>query len=271
MPVGQNAKKAEANFFCELPIQMFMVGIVAAWVLAPSYALAREYFVSPVGDDAAEGSSAKPWRTIQRAADVAQPGDVVTIRGNRIHHNGGLAGIWLDWMAQGTRVSGNTLWLNKCDLFFEVDHGPILVEGNTCLSSVAARTCSQSIAYVGNRMWGRFVTFNEQRCTPVFKPHSVTLDSINRVPCGSGGHVFINNILAHDPHFPKELFPSRFEDNWMIPAECWKGNEMTGECEITPPAVSKRPDFKPVDAKRFGKPIFVDQEFPEPMLCKPRL
>ena len=90
MPVGQNAKKAEANFFCELPIQMF--------------------FVSPVGDDVAEGSSAKPWRTIQRAADVAQPGDVVTIRGNRIHHNGGLAGIWLDWMAQGTRVSGNTLW-----------------------------------------------------------------------------------------------------------------------------------------------------------------
>ena len=56
--------------------------------------------------------------------------------------------------------------------------------------AVTARTCSQSIAYVGNRMWGKFVTFNEQRCTPVFKPHSVTLDSIDRVPCGSGGHVF---------------------------------------------------------------------------------
>jgi len=56
--------------------------------------------------------------------------------------------------------------------------------------AVAARTCSQSIAYVGNRMWGKFITFNEQRCTPVFKPHSVTLDSIDRVPCGSGGHVF---------------------------------------------------------------------------------
>lgn len=49
MPVGQNAKKAEANFFCELPIQMVMVGIVAAYVLAPSAATAREYFVSPVG------------------------------------------------------------------------------------------------------------------------------------------------------------------------------------------------------------------------------
>ena len=193
----------------------------------------------------------------------------VTIRGNRIHHNGGWAGIWLDWMAQGVRIEGNTLWLNKCDLFFEVDHGPILVEGNTCLSSVAARTCSQSIAYVGNRMWGKFVTFNEQRCTPVFKPHSVTLDSIDRVPCGSGGHVFINNILARDPRFPKELFPSRFEDNWMIPPECWKGNETTGECEIVPPAGSKRPDFKPVDAKRLGKPVFVDQEFPAPAIGIP--
>ena len=137
--------------------------------------------------------------------------------------------------------------------------------------AVTARTCSQSIAYVGNRMWGKFITFNEQRCTPVFKPHSVTLDSIDRVPCGSGGHVFINNILAHDPHFPKELFPSRFEDNWIIPGKCWKGNEATGECEITPPAGSKRPDFKLVDAKRLGKPIFVDQEFPEPIISKPRL
>lgn len=91
MPVGQNAKKAEANFFCELPIQMVMVGIVAAYVLAPSAATAREYFVSPVGDDAAEGSSTRPWRTIQRAADVAQPGDVVTIRG----------GVYREWVKPG--------------------------------------------------------------------------------------------------------------------------------------------------------------------------
>jgi hypothetical protein len=46
------------------------------------------------------------------------------------------------------RISGNVLWANKRDLFFEVDHGPILVEGNTCLSPKAAMTCSQGIAYV---------------------------------------------------------------------------------------------------------------------------
>ena len=32
----------------------------------------------------------------------------VTIRNNRIHHNGGYGGIWLDWMSQGARVVGNT-------------------------------------------------------------------------------------------------------------------------------------------------------------------
>ena len=42
---------------------------------------AAEYFVAPDGCDQADGSSAKPWRTIQRAADVAKAGDVVTIRG----------------------------------------------------------------------------------------------------------------------------------------------------------------------------------------------
>ena len=42
---------------------------------------AAEYFVATDGDDKADGSAAKPWRTIQRAADVAKAGDVVTIRG----------------------------------------------------------------------------------------------------------------------------------------------------------------------------------------------
>ena len=54
---------------------------VAAFVLAPFFATAQEFFVATNGNDAADGSAAKPWRTIQRAADVAAAGDVVTIRG----------------------------------------------------------------------------------------------------------------------------------------------------------------------------------------------
>ena len=42
---------------------------------------ASEYFVATNGCDGADGSAARPWRTIQRAADVAKAGDTVTIRG----------------------------------------------------------------------------------------------------------------------------------------------------------------------------------------------
>ncbi|MBI5533863.1 MAG: right-handed parallel beta-helix repeat-containing protein [Deltaproteobacteria bacterium] len=37
----------------------------------------KRYYVSPSGDDAAEGTQAAPWRTLQKAAAAAQPGDGV--------------------------------------------------------------------------------------------------------------------------------------------------------------------------------------------------
>ena len=44
-------------------------------------------------------------------------------------------GLWLDWMAQGTRVTGNLFHDNLTeDLFVEVDHGPFLVDNNLFLS-----------------------------------------------------------------------------------------------------------------------------------------
>ncbi len=42
-------------------------------------ALSAEHFVATIGDDASPGTEAQPWRTIQRAADAVQPGDVVSI------------------------------------------------------------------------------------------------------------------------------------------------------------------------------------------------
>ena len=39
-------------------------------------------------------------------------------------------GLWLDWMAQGTHVSGNLFHDNDLDLFVEVNHGPFLVDNN---------------------------------------------------------------------------------------------------------------------------------------------
>lgn len=54
--------------------------ICALAALSAFAAGAAEYFVAGNGDDEFDGSAAKPWRTIQRAADVAKAGDTVTIR-----------------------------------------------------------------------------------------------------------------------------------------------------------------------------------------------
>ncbi len=43
-------------------------------------------------------------------------------------------GLWLDWMAQGTRVARNLFHDNSRDLFVEVNHGPFVVDNNLFLS-----------------------------------------------------------------------------------------------------------------------------------------
>ena len=47
--------------------------------LATQTAMPREFHVSINGDDTNAGTRSAPLRTIQRAADLAQPGDVVTV------------------------------------------------------------------------------------------------------------------------------------------------------------------------------------------------
>ena len=73
---------------------------------------------------------------------------------NRIHDAG--RGIWLDWMAQGTRVSKNLMYNNDLeDLFMEVDHGPTLVNNNFFLSPAGIVTQSQGRAVVHNLIAGQ--------------------------------------------------------------------------------------------------------------------
>jgi parallel beta-helix repeat protein len=47
---------------------------------APACSDAAQYFVSPTGNDSAAGTSAAPWKTLQRAANVVNAGDRVTVR-----------------------------------------------------------------------------------------------------------------------------------------------------------------------------------------------
>ena len=50
-----------------------------ALALTLDLALAKEFHVSVIGDDKDKGSAAKPFKTISAAAQVAQPGDTITV------------------------------------------------------------------------------------------------------------------------------------------------------------------------------------------------
>ena len=84
-------------------------------------------------------------------------------------------GLWLDWMAQGTRVSRNLFHDNAGeDLFVEVDHGPFLVDNNLFLSAdQRCWTCPKAAptpttCSPGRSSAGR----NCSRETPYHPPHS---------------------------------------------------------------------------------------------------
>lgn len=113
------------------------------------------------------------------------------IKGNRIHD--GYMGIWLDWMTQGTRVTGNLLYRNIThDIYLEVNHGPFVIDNNICLSN-NCRHLSQGGAYVHNLFAGRWGNWDNGRSTPYFKPHST--EKIANHDMFVGDDRFYNNLF----------------------------------------------------------------------------
>jgi alpha-N-arabinofuranosidase len=118
----------------------------------------------------------------------------VEISRNHIYRN--CRGIWLDWMAQGARVSRNLLHDNHSfDLFVEVDHGPFVVDNNLFLSPEALWDVSQGGAYVHNLFAGRLeLSPFDSRRTPFHKPHSTALAGLHDNP--SGDDRIYNNLFV---------------------------------------------------------------------------
>ncbi|MEN6335161.1 MAG: carbohydrate-binding protein, partial [Phycisphaerales bacterium] len=117
-----------------------------------------------------------------------------TIRGNHIYRT--CLGTWLDWMAQGTHVTGNLYHDNGCDLFVEVNHGPFLVDNNFFLSGASLLVDSQGGAYVHNLFAGSVsVAHTETRETPSHKAHSTEV--LGLYPNPSGDDRYYNNIFVN--------------------------------------------------------------------------
>jgi hypothetical protein len=115
------------------------------------------------------------------------------IRHNRIHDTG--RGIWLDWMTQGTRVSGNVFYNNDLeDLFIEVSHGPFIVDNNIFLSPVSVRSQSEGGAFIQNFICGYVQTWPDLgRFTPYFLPHSTDIAGLTTIM--GGDDRLYNNII----------------------------------------------------------------------------
>lgn len=117
------------------------------------------------------------------------------IKNNRLKNCG--RGLWLDWMAQGTRVSGNLLYDNTTDdLFVEVNHGPFLIENNILLSDLSIRDWSEGGAYVHNLIAGNIELHPQSRETPFQLPHSTVVGGLKTTRCGDDryyNNIFIGN------------------------------------------------------------------------------
>jgi alpha-N-arabinofuranosidase len=113
---------------------------------------------------------------------------------NRIYRTA--RGIWLDWMAQGTRVTGNVLYQNDSeDLFVEVNHGPFVVDNNLMLSERALFDMSEGGAYAHNLFAGAIMPRPElTRETPYHPAHSTEVAGLANIQ--GGDNRFHNNIFA---------------------------------------------------------------------------
>ena len=161
----------------------------------------------------------------------------VIIRRNHIYRC--TRGLWLDWQAQGTRVTGN-LFFDNClpeaynltegneigeDIFIEVSHGPTLVDHNVLLSDCALKLATQGVALVHNLIAGSFtavgrgvlngaLTRISPRYTPYHVPHRTEIAGFMTIL--HGDMRFYNNIFIQKALRPalKQMMDARKDDEW---------------------------------------------------------
>lgn len=115
------------------------------------------------------------------------------IHNNRIHDSGNF-GIWMDWMAQGVRISSNLLYRNQAeDIFFEVDHGPYIVDNNISLSNKSIAENTDGGAFLHNLIAGGMKRMDDGRYTPYHLNHSTQIKGFRTIT--EGDHRFYNNIF----------------------------------------------------------------------------
>ncbi|MCX6327052.1 MAG: right-handed parallel beta-helix repeat-containing protein [Bacteroidia bacterium] len=151
----------------------------------------------------------------------------VLIKNNRIHDT--FRGLWLDWQAQGARVTGNLLYNNKSeDIFIEVCHGPYIVDNNILLSENSIRNFSQGGAFVHNLIAGKMVHATVlNRFTPYHFQHSTGVAGLMTI-IGGDDRYFNNIFIGNETSESSQKKPDTADkygleayDDYPIESDIW--------------------------------------------------
>jgi alpha-N-arabinofuranosidase len=131
------------------------------------------------------------------------PIDVI-IRDNSIHNS--FKGLWMDWQAQGLRVTGNVLYDNTwMDFHLEVSHGPHIIDNNCFLSDLNLWNISTGSAFIHNLFAGQICKETENsRFTPYHFPHSTHVAGI--MTTQGGDDRYYNNLFIKTPAPAYDIF-----------------------------------------------------------------
>ena len=130
---------------------------------------------------------------IHNAVDLTIKNNVV--RRVRIGDVGQYAGIWIDWSAQGTRITGNVVYdCTAPALFLQNGHGgTVLVDNNVFSGEV--RTSMSNCIYVHNLFVNCNWNYQFEKFSPVFyKPHTGIV--AGEIPIAYQNDINYNNIYA---------------------------------------------------------------------------
>ena len=203
----------------------------------------------------------------------------VTIRRNHIHNC--IMGVWLDWEAQGARISQNLMHDNcrpegreqargamfSTDIFIEVGHGPTLIDNNILMSPVSITIPSEGIACVHNLVLGGFSLINsgvdsvvngqrEPRYTPYHIRHRTEVAGFMTILHGDD-RIYNNLFIQAYPITDKERKPTDAEHQAVgtAPFDIFP----TYEEWYAPFMPGSRPDMGALANVHFGHlPVWVD-------------
>ena len=203
----------------------------------------------------------------------------VIIRRNHIHHC--IMGVWLDWQAQGARITQNLLHDNQRpegrlpargamfsnDVFIEVGHGPTLIDNNVMMSKVSLAMPSEGLACVHNLMMGSFVLVNsgvdsivngqrEPRYTPYHIRHRTEVAGFMTILHGDDriyNNIFIQSAQITDPE--RKPTSNEFEQVGTAPMDIFPDYDTW----ISHFMMDREPDMGALAQYHFGHlPVWVE-------------